>query len=435
MRYEEYAKLPEARRTAAYDNMSVRDKIALLSDKIGGIEEKAGNRTLTAREAGIVAEIDQEIDNLRMELPANSPLSLVGPGGGHRTTGSDGPFRNVGEQLQAIRAAGIPGGQTDPRLFQAAATGLNETVPSEGGFLLQQDFSTQLLVAAFETGVLASRCQRIQISSNSNSIKLPAVDETSRATGSRWGGVRGYWLAEADEKQASKPKFRSLELALKKNVVLVYATDELLQDATALEGFIRMAAPDEIGFQVDDAIINGTGAGQPLGILNSGCLVSVSKETGQTAATVVFENISKMYARMPARNRKNAVWLVNQGIEPQLFGMSISVGTGGIPVYMPAGGVSGQPYGTLFGRPVIPIEQCAALGTVGDIIFADLSSYLLADKAGIESAMSIHVRFVYDESIFRFVYRVDGQPVLASSITPFDGGNALSPFVALAARA
>jgi HK97 family phage major capsid protein len=290
-------------------------------------------------------------------------------------------------------------------------------------------------VKAFETGILASRCSRIQISSGSNSIKLPAVDETSRATGSRWGGVRGYWLSEAAEKQASKPKFRSLELSLKKNVVLIYATDELLQDATALEGFIRMAAPDEIGFQVDDAIINGTGAGMPLGLLNSGALISVPKETGQTAATVIFENVSKMYARMPSRNRKNAVWLINQGIEPQLFSMSLATGTGGVPVYMPAGGASSQPYGTLFGRPVLPIEQCAALGTVGDIIFADLSSYILADKAGIESAMSVHVRFVWDESVFRFIYRVDGQPILASSITPFGGGDALSPFVALAARA
>jgi HK97 family phage major capsid protein len=163
-------------------------------------------------------------------------------------------------------------------------------------------------------------------------------------------------------------------------------------------------------------------------------LVSVAKESGQTAATVLFENIAKMYSRMPARNRRNAAWYINQGIEPQLFSMSISVGTGGVPVYLPAGGVSGQPYGMLFGRPVIPIEQCAALGTVGDIIFADLSSYILADKGGIDAAVSIHVRFIFDESVFRFVYRVDGQPSLASAITPFDGGSALSPFVALATR-
>ncbi len=415
----------------------IKADIAALSQRIGEIEQRAKhfNRELTAKEAGWIAEAEQQIDNLRAQLPANSPLTLQGPTR-PAAASEGGPFRTLGEQFQAIYRAGLPGGQVDERLYhvRAAATGLNESVSSEGGFLLQSDFSTQLLERAFETGVLASRCRRIQIGGNANSIKLPAVDETSRATGSRFGGVRGYWIGEATEKTASKPKFRSMELVLKKNCVLIYATDELLADATALQSFIEMAAPDEIGFMVDDAIVNGTGAGQPLGILNSGALISVAKESGQTAATVVFENVCKLYARMPARNRRTAVWLINQGIEPQLFQMNVALGTAGTPVFLPPGGASAAPYGTLFGRPVLPIEQCAALGTVGDIIFADLSSYLLADKAGIESAMSIHVRFVYDESVFRFVYRVDGQPIVSSAITPFDGGNTLSPFVALATR-
>jgi len=131
------------------------------------------------------------------------------------------------------------------------------------------------------------------------------------------------------------------------------------------------------------------------------------------------------------------VWLINQNVEPQLFQMSLAVGTGGIPVYMPAGGLSGQPYGTLFGRPVLPIEQAATLGDLGDIVFADLpGGYLLAEKGGIKSDMSIHVRFEYDESCFRFVLRVDGQPVRNVALTPAKGGANFtqSHFIALAAR-
>jgi HK97 family phage major capsid protein len=190
----------------------------------------------------------------------------------------------------------------------------------------------------------------------------------------------------------------------------------------------------EFGFLIDDAIINGTGAGMPLGLLNAGCLVSVTKETGQKAATVVFENVVKMYSRMFPQSLQNASWYINQNIQPQLFSMSMAVGTGGVPVYMPAGGVSGQPYGTLFGRPVIPIEQAATLGTVGDIIFADLGGYILAEKGGIQSDMSIHVQFLYDESIFRFVLRLDGQPERASALTPYKGSDTLSHFVALQTR-
>jgi len=89
---------------------------------------------------------------------------------------------------------------------------------------------------------------------------------------------------------------------------------------------------------------------------------------------------------------------------------------------------------TLFGRPVVPIEQCSALGSVGDIILADLSQYLLIDKGGINAASSIHVRFLYDESVFRFIYRVDGQPIWNKPLQPYKGSGTLSPYVALQAR-
>ena len=346
-------------------------------------------------------------------------------------------FLTLGEQMQSIMRAGMPGGNVDPRLYQArAVTGLSEGIPSDGGFLVQQDFSTELLKNVWNTGQLASRCRRITVSGNANSMKINGIDETSRVAGSRWGGIRGYWAAEAAEKTASQPKFRKIQLDLNKLVGLCYATDELLDDAAALEGILRQGFADEFGFLLDDAIINGTGAGQPLGILNGGSVVSVTKETGQAAATLVFENIVKMRARLFSNSRATSVWLINQDVEPQLHQMSIAVGTGGVPVYMPATGISGSPFDTLYGRPVIPIEQCQTLGTTGDIYLADFASgYILAEKGGMQSDMSIHVRFIYDESVFRFVLRVDGQPVLGSAITPYKGTNTLAHFIKLDARA
>ncbi len=345
-------------------------------------------------------------------------------------------FGSFGQQLAAVMHASLPGGRTDPRLFNAA-TGLGETVPSDGGFLVQTDFSNQLLQQVWETAILGSRCQRIPISGNANSIKLNGVDETSRATGSRYGGIRGYWVGEADEKTASKPKFRQIELSLKKLIGLCYATDELLDDAAALEAVIRAGFASEFGFLVDEAIFNGSGVAQPLGILNAGCLVTQDKEAGQDAATIVAENVIKMYARLFARSRPSSVWLVNQMAEQQLMQMSLAVGTGGIPVYLPPGGLSQTPYGMLLGRPVLPIEQAEALGTVGDLVLADLANgYLIAEKGGMKSDMSIHVKFIYDESVFRFVMRIDGQPVRAAALTPFKGGTGAtqSHFVALQTR-
>lgn len=344
-------------------------------------------------------------------------------------------FRSFGEQMQAVMRASLDPRQIDPRLSTRAVYGMSEGSPSDGGFLVQSDFSTELLKRAYETGQLASRCRRIPVSGNANGIKINAIDEISRADGSRWGGVRAYWTAEAGDKTNATPKFRQIELSLKKLTGLAYATDELLADAGALESVLMTAFSEEFGFKLDDAIMNGTGAGQPLGILVSPALVSVDKESGQPAATLQPENIIKMWSRCYNRSRLNAVWFVNQDVEPQLFTMTIAAGVGGATVYMPPGGLSAQPYGTLFGRPVIPVEQCSTLGTVGDIVLADLSQYVLIDKGGIQSASSIHVRFANDESVFRFVYRVDGQPIWHSKLTPFKGSsNTVSPFVTLATR-
>ena len=338
-------------------------------------------------------------------------------------------FASFGEQLMAAYRAATPGGKVDERLTTRAASGLNESTPSDGGFLVQQDFVTELLKRTYETGILASKVKKIPISTNANGMKINAMDEDSRANGSRWGGVQTYWEGEADEITASKPKFRQMELSLKKLTGLCYATDELLQDAAALEAVIRQAFAEEFGFKIDDAILSGSGEGEPLGILNSGAIVTVAKEASQTDIITV-ENLIKMWNRLWSRSRANAVWYINQELEPYLYTLKI----GDKPVYIPAGGLSEKPYGTLFGRPVVPIEQCSAVGEVGDIILADIGQYLLIDKGGVKSASSIHVRFLYDENVFRFIYRVDGKPIWTKPLTPYKGSATVSPFVTLAKR-
>lgn len=338
-------------------------------------------------------------------------------------------FANFGEQLLAAYRAAAPGGRIDERLTTRSASGLNETNPSDGGFLVQEDFVKELLKRTYETGILASKVKKIPISTNANGLKINAVDEDSRANGSRWGGVQTYWESEADELTGSKPKFKQMELSLKKLTGLCYATDELLQDASALESVIRQAFAEEFGFKIDDAILTGSGAGEPLGILNSGALVTVAKETNQTDKITV-ENLIKMWNRLWSRSRANAVWYINQELEPYLYTLKI----GDKPVYIPAGGLSEKPYGTLFGRPVVPLEQCSAAGEVGDIILADIGQYLLIDKGGVKAASSVHVRFLYDENVFRFIYRVDGQPIWNKTLTPYKGSATVSPFVTLAKR-
>jgi HK97 family phage major capsid protein len=345
-----------------------------------------------------------------------------------------GPFKSFGEQLMAVRDY-YTGQGRDNRLFEVrAASGLNESNPTEGGFLVQTDFVRTLLAQTYETNEIPNRCRRIPISSPSNNFSMNIIDETSRATGSRWGGIRVYRENESDPTTASKPKFGKLEMKLEKMMGVCYATDELMADAAALGEVVSQGFREEFGFKLSDEIIRGTGAGQCLGILNSGSLVTVPKETAQAADTVVTENILKMWK---SRQGRNLVWLYNQELEDQLDSLTLSIGTGGVEMRLFTPPAPGQKYGSIKGAPAIPIEVASGAGDAGDIILADLQQYLLIDKGGIQTAESIHVQFLFDETTFRFIYRVNGQPMRKNKITPYKRTSSdyyVSPFVTLAAR-
>ena len=341
----------------------------------------------------------------------------------------------MGEFLQAVARASSPGGIMDNRLiYQNSASGLNESVSSEGGFMLENDFIQDMFDVMMSESQVANRIRMIPIGANTNRLRTLGIDETSRANGSRWGGVQAYWIAEAETVTKSKPKFREIDMALQKLLALCYVTDDLLQDATALEAIVKQAYADEMSFKIDDAIINGSGVGMPLGVLNSDALVTVSKEKDQAAGTIKYENILKMWSSVPARLRANAVWYINQEIEPQLYTMALNIGTGGAPVFLPSGGASSSQYSTLLNRPIIPIEQCSPLGKKGDIILTDPTQYIGIDKKAPTADVSIHVRFLYDEQVFRFIYKFNGAPYRSKPITPYKGANSLSPFVTLADR-
>lgn len=349
-------------------------------------------------------------------------------------------WESRGHYFKAVINAAMPNPIIDQKLFLRDdndilnATGMSIAVGGDGGFMVGAENESWLMQSIEESSEIISRITKIPIGPNKNGTSIPAVKQTSRANGSRWGGVRAYWATEAGTATASKPTFDRIDLKFEKLLAFCYMTEELMEDTRALEAFIYKAYGEEMGFVLDDAIINGTGTGKPLGILYSPGIVTVSKEIGQAAATVVAENVIKMWSRIGTRAKRRSVWLVNQEIMPELSTMVINVGTGGIPVWMPAGGVADRPYDTLLGRPIIPCEQCQALGTAGDIILCDLSDYIGIDKDKLQIDSSIHVQFLYDENCFRFRYRFNGAPYTRSALTPYKGTATTSPYVVLETR-
>lgn len=343
-------------------------------------------------------------------------------------------FGTLAENLRAIANYYSPEREMDKRLIRAPL-GHNETDASAGGFLVQTDFASTIWKRAFELSPLVGQTTKIPISTNANGIKIPAVVDDSRKNGSRWGGVRMHWVAEGETVPTSGVKIRQIELDLKKIMGVWNITEEILEDASVLETIAYQAFSEELSFSLADAIFSGDGVGKPLGFMNSPAKVTVAKESGQAAKTIVKENVDNMYSRLWPRSIGRAAWFYNPDVWPQFNRMAVNVGTGGVPVFLPPGGINGQPYGSLYGIPMFPIEHAETLGTEGDLCLLDLSQYLLADKSGAKFSSSMHVRFVYDEATFKVTYRVDGRSAWNAPVTPYKGTNTLSPFITLATRA
>jgi HK97 family phage major capsid protein len=340
-------------------------------------------------------------------------------------------FANLGDFAKSVRNV-VARGEVDPRLISNAATTYgSEGNGADGGFAVPPDYKNEIMSLVMGEESILARCDATP--TNSNQVTVTTDETTAWQTS---GGVLTYWGGEAATYSQSKPALKEVSVRLHKLYSFVPVSDELLDDAPALGRLLTTKAGEKMDFAITDAIINGTGAGQPLGILNSGALISVTAESGQAAATVRTENILKMWARTPIRARKSLVWIINQDIEPQLYPLTLGSGTAVSLLYTPPG-VNGNagPYGLLMGRPVIPIEYAATLGTVGDLILFDPQSYVMIDKNGLAQASSMHVRFLYEEMTFRFTFRVDGQPVWKQAMTPYKGTNTISPYVALATRA
>jgi len=410
--------------------------------------EKRANFCLTTEEESEWTKLSSELTSLKNELKRaeelenfgfenNNPSESSNPNesSNQRLLNPDlhrSLFKDTGDFIRTVCKAGMTGTINDDRLLRVA-TGMNESSPLAGGFLVGNDLATKLEQEANSKSVIANLCWNVPVTGNSNGINWKLPDETSRVTGSRNGGIRVYPVAEAGDITASTTKFREIEIKLSKHAGACYLTEEMLEDSSALESLLIKMFGEEFSWQRDNQILFGTGVGMPLGIMNvPDLLITVSKEVGQPAGTIVYENIDKMWERINAKYRSNAVWLINQDCERQLSRMAMVIGTGGIPVFSPASASAGS---QLFGRPVITLEQSETCGTTGDIILGDFSQYIMIQKQeAMRSAWSIHVRFLNDEQVLKFVLRYGGQPFHSKKITAAKGSMTYSPFVALQTR-
>ena len=396
---------------------------------------KAINADLRRLQERSKAEIKDWMERKGVKEAGQTVAAGVGGGGG---AGPNGRFLSFGEQLQAIFKASGPRAVIDERLEIGATgpTGGSASGGTEGGFLIEEQFMPGIMQHAIQVGVLFPRCKNVPIGEGFDRLEWLEMDDYDQSTGYVAGGVQVYFRAEAETVAATKPKMSEAEMKLHDLMGICYMTGRQLEDAPSLEAVYTDAFGTAFARKLDRQVFSGTGAGQLLGVMNSPSLVTVPKETGQENDSFIAENIMRMWARMPGDLRPGAVWFTCLEAEEQFPKMQIGTGASGQLVYMPAGGLTASPYGTIYGRPVIPFAGCKKLGDLGDILLANLGEYRTITKGDIRRDVSMHVRFLYDEMAFRFIFRVNGQPLWKKAITPENArsGFTQSPFITLAAR-
>jgi HK97 family phage major capsid protein len=325
-------------------------------------------------------------------------------------------------------------GSTFNQWSQKAAMG--EAAGATGGYTVPPEFYTGILAIAAEDAILRNYGAWVQPMSSAT-FMMPYLDiTTAQAAGITpfFGGVKMSWTAEAQTRTETEPAFKLFELKAWELSGYSVSSNVLLQDsAVGLEKLLMMLFGKAIAWYEDYAFLQGSGAGQPMGIKNSAARITVTRSA---ANAVAFADIAAMWANLLPASWGRCIWTFTPSVVPQLLqlkdgnnrAMFMTVesypDTGG-------GGIHQRPNWSLLGRPAIPTEKLPKLSTEGDIMLIDPTLYVIGDRMSIEIAASEHVNFLANQMTWRVVERVDGRPWLEKPITLQDSTTQVSPFVTL----
>jgi len=408
--------------------------------KLSDLEKRVEDTAVDAAQKAIQALLEEQVsDHIKGQLTEMLPdalsqmVTVENPE--EKAAKEKADQFESGESFLKALVTQKRGGESDPRLVFVTKQGEVKTAghleigeDSQGGFLVPEVYRKQLLEIALENSVVRPRGATI-IPMTTDSVKIPYVDDTSHAS-TVFGGVAGAWTAEAAQKESSKPTFGQMELTPHKYAGVTYASNELIDDSMfSLAALIKKMFGSAWGYFEDDSFLVGTGAGQPLGIQNCGCTINVLRHT---ATEVNLEDVSEMWMHLLPTSQRNAYWIANPTIIPQLLQMgsgNAADASGKNLVYIDK--VNDAPVWKIWGRPVVFSEKMQALGTQGDIGLYDFRYYLIGDRQSITIDASEHIRFDHDETCWRFVFRVAGQCWPQAPMTLRRGGITQSPFVQL----
>lgn len=283
------------------------------------------------------------------------------------------------------------------------ASGMSEGVNADGGYLLTPEITSQIFGATIPGSVIYPKCTKIPI--KSNSIKLPIYLNTGNTATTP---PRMYPITpDGGAKTGTKPVLSQKTLSLVTWSWLEYATEELIEDAPAFGAWLVANIKEKAGWEFDNRALNGVAATDGFeGILT---VAAAAYRAACTVAATINKTsvINLMAGVMPQYNPE---WYMSTKAWASMMD-NCSTATVVVPSF---GAMVNADGSMLMGKAVHVMQQMANLNSNGDILYGDFSKYVVAEKNGLNVAISRDFKFDTDEIAYRVTIRQAGAAVIPS---------------------
>ena len=354
------------------------------------------NGTLTAEDDATYSKMEQHIADLGKEIsrlerqeameaalskPVNTPLTSK------PTTGNQKEEKS-GRASDAYKEAMLTAMRSN---FRQVSNVLQEGVDADGGYLVPEEYDHRLIDVLDEENIMRKLAHKIT-TSGEHKINIAATKPAAA------------WIEEGGALQFSDATFSQILLDAHKLHVAIKVTEELLYDnAFGLENYIITQFGKALANAEEDAFLNGTGVGQPLGLF---------AETGggtvaATVTTLTADDIMKLVYALKRPYRKNAKFILN---DQTIATIRTFKDNNGAYMWQPAL-THGEP-DRLLGYEV----HTSPFAPVDAIAFGDYSYYNIGDR-GTRSFKQLNELFAGNGMIgFVAKERVDGKLILPEAV-------------------
>lgn len=320
----------------------------------------------------------------------------------------------------------------DMAVWKPIANAMTERRLSEGGALLPESLRSEVLAYLAEA-VLWPRC--MVVPAPALRMGLPSLDNPDQSSGQQGlGGVTFSVVEDGQPIPASAPKFgRTVLEAVKVAALIKGIPNELLDDAAeAMSGFLGAIIGLGYAWQVDDWGFNGTGVGQPQGLLYSNAAYAVTRNT---ASAVLHSDVVAMLKAAHPASKKHLLWAMSEDVFDFLLNEYEIVGTAPSGQDVPPPNTLRFSTQTgmweLLGVPAEVTDHQPQIGTPGDLILIDPRLYVYAQRDALTVELSSKgAGFAMGTTDARLRGRLDGRYWPASVYT-LRNGRQCSPLVVL----